>query len=298
MSSSLRLGLIGLDTSHAPAFAKLLNDASQEHHVPGGRITTAFPGGSPDFALSRDRVEGFTAQVCEYDVQLAASTAEVAENSDAILLTSVDGRVHLEQFRAIAPFGKPVFLDKPFATNSEDARAIVALAEEHNVPLMSCSSLRYAVPLTEALAQAEPLIGADCCGPMAIEPTQGRFFWYGIHSVEMLYAAFGVGCESVSTVSNDDYDLITARWKDGRIGTVRGNRKGNSTFGALLHTASSSQWVNAYKHPKPAYAPMLEAILGFFQTGQPPIAAQETLEIIRFLEAAYQSLENQSTVIL
>jgi hypothetical protein len=61
--NELKIGLIGLDTSHAPAFAKLLNDTSAPHHVEGGRIVTAFAGGSPDFGLSRDRIEGFTAQV-------------------------------------------------------------------------------------------------------------------------------------------------------------------------------------------------------------------------------------------
>ena len=60
MSASLRIGLIGLDTSHVVAFTKLLNDPSNEHHVPNGKVVIAFPGGSDDFELSYSRVEGFT----------------------------------------------------------------------------------------------------------------------------------------------------------------------------------------------------------------------------------------------
>ena len=294
----LRVGLIGLDTSHAPAFARLLNDKSQPHRVRGGRVVAAFTGGSDDFALSRDRVQTFAAQVQSEGVELLDSPAAVARACDALLLTSVDGRVHLDQFRAIAPFGKPVFVDKPFALSSESAREITELARQNGVPLMSCSSLRYAVPLVEALATAEQISGGDFCGPMNFEPTQPGFFWYGIHAIEMLYASFGAGCERVSVVSNADYDIISALWRDGRIATVRGNRVGNATFGALLHGPKTSRYVDAYAHPKPAYAALLEQIMAFFASGQAPIDPDETLEIVRFIEAANQSRHSAEAVTL
>src|SRR5690606_9458678 len=108
--SDLKIGMIGLDTSHCPAFANLLNNASDPHHVPGGKVLYAYPGGSPQMALSRDRVEGITARMRdEFGVEILDSIEAVAERSDAILLESVDGRTHLEEFRRLAPFGKPVF---------------------------------------------------------------------------------------------------------------------------------------------------------------------------------------------
>ena len=57
MTQTLNIGMIGLDTSHAAAFTKLLNDTSAPFHVPGGRIVAAYPGGSPDFELSWSRLE-------------------------------------------------------------------------------------------------------------------------------------------------------------------------------------------------------------------------------------------------
>jgi predicted dehydrogenase len=295
----LRIGLIGLDTSHAPAFAKLLNDASHPHHVEGGRVVAAFPGGSPDFGLSWNRVESFTAQVRdESGASILDSPAAVAQACDAIILSSVDGRVHLKQFQEIAPFGKPVFIDKPFATTSTDARAMAALAQKHNIPLMSASILRYGQPLIEALAGAESLIGADCSGPMDLEETQPGLFWYGIHSVEMLYAALGQGCERVTAVTTPDSEFVTGVWKDGRIGTVRGYRGGKKSFGALLHSPSTSRFVDVMTHPKPAYAGLLENVLKMFHTRQAPIAIEETLEIVRFLEAANQSRQSGETVSL
>ena len=113
---TLKIGMIGLDTSHCPAFTKLLNTDSDPYHVPGGRIVAAFPGGSQLCSVSRDRVAGFTQSLRdELHVPMVDSIAELGKKVDAFLLESVDGREHLEQFRALAEFGKPVFIDKPMA---------------------------------------------------------------------------------------------------------------------------------------------------------------------------------------
>ncbi len=48
---------------------------------------------------------------------------------DAVLLSSVDGRVHLEQARPVIAAHKPLFIDKPLAATLEDAREIARLAK-------------------------------------------------------------------------------------------------------------------------------------------------------------------------
>ncbi|MBW7453809.1 Gfo/Idh/MocA family oxidoreductase, partial [Paenibacillus sepulcri] len=150
--STLKIGMIGLDTSHVTAFTEMLHNIDHPYHVPGGRIVTAFPGGSPDFELSRSRVQGFTEDLSgTYGVEMKDTIEEVAAVSDAILLESVDGRVHREQFMKVAPYGKPVFIDKPFAISLADAETIAAAAKQYQVPLMSCSALRYAEGLTADL---------------------------------------------------------------------------------------------------------------------------------------------------
>ncbi|MGO4272006.1 Gfo/Idh/MocA family oxidoreductase [Paenibacillus sp. TAF58] len=74
------------------------------------------------FEPSYSRVEAFTTQMREeFKVVIMDNPEAVAEQVDAILITSVDGRSHLEQFTRIAPFRKPVFIDKPFAASVKDA---------------------------------------------------------------------------------------------------------------------------------------------------------------------------------
>ncbi len=292
MTDDLRIGMIGLDTSHVEVFASLLHDSGHPHHLTGTRVVAGFPGGSPDFEKSASRVAGFTDSLAEkYGVRMYESPEEVAEASDAILLTSVDGRIHLDQFSRIARFGKPTFIDKPFAVSSSDAEGIIRLAREHGTPVMSASALRYTEALTRALENAEddPVEGAWFNGPMEIEPTQGVFFWYGVHLAEALFQCLGTGCREVSVTSSDSCDVAVGLWDDGRIGSIRGFRNGQYFFRAVLHRASGDQWLDLDAGERPKHVPLLASILEFFRTGVSPIPLENTLAAIRFLEAADQS---------
>lgn len=289
MGEEIRIGLVGLDTSHVIAFTRILHDTRDAFHVPGARVVAGYPGGSPDMERSSSRVGQYTEELRDrYGVAIVDSIEAVVEASDAVCLESVDGRVHLEQFRRIAPSAKPTFIDKPFATSAADAGAIAQLARTHRVPLMSCSALRYAQPLTEALADdsAGEIIGIDCAGPMEIEPTQPGLFWYGIHAVEMAYAALGAGCEHLTGLTSDDHDAVCGVWNDGRIALIRGNRRGNTSFTAVVHRERESRFVNASAGRKPYYASLVESILNMVRSGRPPFDVEETVEIVRFIEEA------------
>lgn len=289
----LRIGMIGLDTSHVSAFCNLLNNPSYEFHVPGGKVVVAYPGGgSSDFEMSFSRLGVYTKELQDqYGVKIVESPEAVAEQCDVILLESVDGRVHLEQFSKIAPFGKPVFVDKPFSLCSKESQSMMELAQKYDISLMSCSALRFAEGLIKAIAQTDKgaIIGADCYGPLALQSTQPGLFWYGIHTADMLYHILGKGCHTVDSSTNEDHDIIVGTWKDGRMGTIRGNRKGNNMFGGVIHREQGSDFIDIYAHEKPYYASLLEHVMRMFTTGEPSIDPQETLEIIRFLEAGNES---------
>jgi len=295
----LKIGIIGLDTSHVIHFTKMLNDETHPYYVPGGKVTTAYPGGSPDFELSWSRVEGYTAELRdEQGVAIVDSPEAVAEAVDAILLESADGRVHLEQFRRIARYGKPVFIDKPLAVTSADAAEIIRLAKDNGIPVMTSSALRFAEGVQLALSDTGngAIIGADCFGPTDYQETQPGFLWYGIHSIEMLFTLMGPGCAQLTVASNEGHDLITGVWKDGRIGVVRGNRKGNYAFGASLHRESGTSFIDVGAHAKPFYASLMENVIRFFQTGDAPVSIEQSLEIIRFIEAANESSKTGKTI--
>lgn len=292
MSDTKTIGLIGLDTSHVIAFANILNDPSNEHHVPGGKIVAGFPGGSEDMEISISRVEGFTNDLKkDFGVEIMDSPSAVAEAVDMVFITACDGRVHRELFEATAPTGKPHFIDKPFSVTVEDAKAMAELADKQGVALMSCSSLRYADPFAEALKDESlgGIAAIDLAGPMQIQPPMPPLHWYGIHTVEMLVAAMGTGCKAVRDVATDDADLLTAEYADGRVATVRGNRNCHGAFTALLHGKDGPRYVLPFGGPRPGYVPLLEAIFRSLPTGKSDIPIEQTVEVISILEAGNAS---------
>ncbi|MEC0128341.1 Gfo/Idh/MocA family protein [Paenibacillus pabuli] len=288
----MNIGIIGLDSSHALAFTRILHE-SQETLFSNVTVTAAYAGGSPDFPLSVSRVNTFAARMTqEYGVRLMPTAQHVAESTDAILILSADGRVHLDQFRAICLYRKPVFIDKPFALTTADASQIIRLAEEYQTPLMSASSLRYAEALPECTRG--DILGVDVYGPMHVESTQGHYFWYGIHAAELLFRIMGPGCREVTAFSTDHNDLITGTWKEGRMGTIRGIQRGAESFGLSLHTR------NATKHVpiEPSYKELLKSVMNLFKNGVCTVHPSETLEVIRFLECAEQSRIQKRTALM
>ena len=294
----LKIGMIGLDTSHCPAFAKLLSEEENPHYVEGGRVVAAFPGGSEQFSLSRNRVAQYTTQMRdEFGVEILDSIEAVAERCDAILLESVDGRQHLEQFKVLAKYGKPVFIDKPLTCSTEEARQIFELSAKTNTPVFSASSLRYASGVAE-LGDGEKVHGCEAFGPMAILDDFPGVFWYGIHSADVLFSKMGTGCKEVTVTRTEQADVIAGVWEDGRIGTLYGFRfPGVNSFGATVFTEKGVRQGVALGTP-PWYASLLKEILQFFRTGISPIAEEEMLEIIALLEAANISRETGETVTL
>lgn len=261
----------------------------------------AFPGGSPELALSNNRIERFTDEIQKrFGVEIVDSIKEVVERSDAILLESIDGSVHLEQLRNIVLYGKPVFIDKPFSLSSETAQEMIEMASAYNTPIMSSSALRFEVSLTNILKNSDKgnIIAADCFGPMEMLNEQQGYFWYGIHLVEMLFTILGGGVESVSAIAECDQDLILGIWKDGRIGTARGIRSGTAQFGGVIHFEKGSEYFVVNPNDKPFYSSLLEEIIKFFGERVSGVPVNETLEIVRMLEAANESKSSGKPIFL
>jgi hypothetical protein len=284
----LRLGIIGLDTSHVREFTRMLNDPSARDHVPGARVIAAYKGGSPDVQSSASRVEGFTAELRDkWKVEILPDIETLCAKVDAVLLESVDGRVHLEQVKPVLKAKKRVFIDKPLAASLADAAMIAKLAEEAGVPWFSSSSLRFhpAIANLKDDPQLGGIVGCDAYGPSPTESHHPDLFWYGIHGVEILFTIMGPGCQSVTRVTSPGTDMVVGKWKDGRIGTFRGIRTGKDGYGATVFGVKEIRCAVAATSGS-FYRDLVEQIIKFFQTGVPPVSASETLELFAFMQAA------------
>ena len=282
----LRVGVIGLDTSHSIAFTQLFNEPNARAELAGFRVVAAYPQGSRDIQASVSRVPEYTQKMQSMGIEIVDSIDALLEKVDAVLLESNDGRVHLEQSIPVLRSGKPLFIDKPVAGSLEEALVIYGLAKHYNVPVFSSSALRYTQG-AQAIRDGKigQVLGADAYSPASFEPTHPDLFWYGIHGVETLFTVMGAGCESVVRVHTADADVVVGTWADGRIGTFRGTRRGAHAYGG---TAFGAHWVEPIGGFK-GYEPLVAAIAEFFRSGRAPVDPAETIEIYAFMAAADES---------
>lgn len=279
----LRVGIIGLDTSHSTAFTQALNAPDAGDTYGSFKVVAAYPQGSLDIKSSVDRIEGYTEQVKKLGVEIVNSIEELLGKVDVVLLETNDGRRHLDQALPVLKAGKRMFIDKPMAASLADAMAIFGAARQYNVPIFSASSLRYLQGMDEVKnGVVGKVLGAEAYSPCSLEKTHPDFFWYGIHGVETLFTAMGTGCKTVVRVSTADFDVAVGTWQDGRIGSFRGLRAGKKDYGGIIYGEKANKYLGSFS----GYNPLLKEIIKYFQTGIAPVQPEETLEIFAFMEAA------------
>jgi len=281
--AQIRVGIIGLDTSHAINFPEIMNDPDSTGDLALCHVVAAYPQGSPDIESSVSRVPKYTAQIEEMGIEIVDSIDQLLTRVDAVLLETNDGRPHLEQALPCFRAGKRVFIDKPMAASLVDVLAIFTAAEKYEVPTFSSSSLRYG-KTTQQVRHGSIGTVSECVGqsPVHLEKTHPDLYWYGIHGVESLFTVMGTGCVSVQRGTYDDGKIeVVGRWPNGRTGKFR---QGQGYSGHAIGENGEAT-IGAYD----GYAPLLVEVARFFRTGEVPVEPAETIELHAFMTAADES---------
>lgn len=307
----MKVGIIGLDTSHAIAFTNALNNKPKNPEdvakLAGVKVTHAYPKGSPDIESSTKRVPEYIEKVKAMGVEIVDTIEDLVQKVDAVLLETNDGRPHLEQLRPVLKAKKPVFIDKPIAASLADTLRIFDEAKAAGVPIFSASSLRYGkgtVPVREG--SIGKVKSAETWSPASLEKTHPDLFWYGIHGVESLFTVMGTGCVSVKRGTSAEGGIeVVGTWEGGRTGTFR-----ESISVKAPTPPPTTAGTTTAPAPKPAspyrgkaigekgeaevgdyngYDPLLVAAVQMFRSGKAPVTAEETIEIYAFMEAADES---------
>ena len=284
MAEDLRIGLIGLDTSHVIAFTKIINDPKATGPLAKAKVVAAFRGGSRDIPSSADRIDKYTETLTkEYGLKLYPTIAELCKNVDAIMLESVDGRPKVRQAIPVIDAGLPLFIDKPMAGSLADVIFIFDYAKKKGVPIFSSSSLRYG-KTNQAIRHGSigTVTRAEVHSPCSLEVHHPDLFWYGVHGCESLFTIMGTGCQSVVRRTTADGKIeVEGAWKGGRTGIFR---EGKGYGGKAKGTKGESE-AGGYD----GYAPLVVEAVKMFQTGKVPVSAQETIEMFAFMAAADES---------
>lgn len=288
MSTDKKIGLIGLDTSHAPSFTSTINDPDGGPNVSGFTVTAAYPYGSRTIESSYSRIPQYIEEVTEMGAEIVDSIDQLLEQVDFVLLLTNDGHPRLEQAMQVMEAGKSMFIDKPVAASLRDVIAILDASKEYRVPVFSSSGLRYA-ETTQAVRHsnaAGQVLGVDAFSPAVREESHPDLFWYGIHGVETVFTVMGTGCREVSRKTASNADVVIGTWDNENIGVLRGIIEGSRSYGG---TAFGTDENVALLRDSGARTRMVHHYLDFFRTGITPVSLQETLEIYAFMEAADES---------
>ncbi|MGQ9486719.1 MAG: Gfo/Idh/MocA family oxidoreductase [Armatimonadota bacterium] len=262
-----------LNNFHANTFLKLLHNDLASEEV---RVVSAWE--------SHPTGEDW----CEKNgVERQGSIAEVVESVDALMVLAPDNLAdHLALCEQVLPAGKPTFIDKLLSPNLSDAQKIVQLAQQYGTPITSSSALRFAVELE---AMRPNLTGTIL---EAFARGMGEWMGYGVHTVALITALIGTGAMRVIDIGTSASRSLAIDYANGRRAFVEVRDCENMwdvfpwVFGAKIGGTYHVQTVKDYNG---FYRNLMAMVVKFFKTGDTPVSPQESLEVVRILDAANRS---------
>jgi predicted dehydrogenase len=224
---------------------------------------------------------------CEKNGVTRAGSAEaVAEHTDAVIVLAPDNiDAHLELCRKVLPAGRPTVVDKFLAPDVKQAEQIIRLARESGAPIFSSSSLRFAVELEAALAEAKE------ARTEAFARGMGAWDGYGVHTLALVIGALGGDAlpERVINTGSATSAVVTLECAGGRRGWVDVRTAANEwdAFPWTFGFRSGDRYVTGtVKDFDGFYANLMRRAVEFFRTGKSPLSTAEMLRTVAVLEAA------------
>lgn len=320
----VRVGILGLDNFQGLAYAQLFNDPKAQGELAGVKVVAALPTGSEDYPESAALIERLKQSFSRFGspkekgalkdyqpVEMVDSVKALLEKCDAVMIMSLDGRLHLKEAEQVLKAGKRLYIGRPLAASLADAQAIFKIAAETGTPMFSSSQHRFSPGFIGMRNHPEvgKVLGCDVYGGFEVKGPKADEFIRPLHSIETLYTIMGPGVETVSCISTPSAASFTMVWKDGRVGTYRGIKEGKVKYSATVFGDAGVSTAGIYGHGVPVqgvvptkdkymgYEGIATEVAKFFKGGPIPVPASETLEIFGVLEAAERSkAQSGSTV--
>ena len=138
--------------------------------------------------------------------QVCATFEQVSDGVDLVMIADCngDGSDHLHLAAPGLQKGVPTFVDKPLAYDTDQARAIVALAHKHGTPLASLSILRT-LPAATRFARRLDEVGQV---HFACVQGGGTSMAGHIHAASLALHLFGDGVEEVRAMGATDLQTV------------------------------------------------------------------------------------------
>ncbi|HEY4569836.1 MAG TPA: Gfo/Idh/MocA family oxidoreductase [Kribbella sp.] len=172
----LRVALVGTENSHADEIIRGLNI----HPISDVARVVALVGEDNERNRKLAASGGIT--------QVVPASTELLGSVDALIATNRDGALHREHAVPFLEAGFPVWVDKPLAASTADARAILEAARRGRAPVTSYSAVRWVADadvLAVAAGEVGGLQAVTVTGPADPASEYSGIFFYGIHAADL-----------------------------------------------------------------------------------------------------------------
>jgi predicted dehydrogenase len=224
--------------------------------------------------------------------KVCKSFQEVSDGVDLVFIADCmgDGSDHLKLATPGLKKGVPTFVDKPFAYDIKDAKALTRLADKHGAPVMSLSILRE-VPQLSRFRNRFGELGAPEFG---IVKGGGTLMAGHIHAISLAQHLFGDGVEAVECMGQSPLAYVHLDY---------GDKANRPSKGVVLNCASGesphcAMYASAYGRLGAVHSPpigdwvfpegatkILQKIKKMVRTGEAQVPRNEMLECIAIATA-------------
>ena len=226
-----RIALIGVENSHAPAFANLIKNNPEKY----GDIEIVGVY-SYDGAAARKMVDDGLAP-------MAVDTSSFfLDKVDGVINTARHGDNHYEYCMPYIKAGVPMFIDKPFCIMPHNAAEMITEAEKAGTLLCGGSCLKFAPEMAALKAELASgnigkVLSASLSAPINMTNPYGNFYFYAGHLAQMLVTMFGLPA-SVYAIAREKAVTVLCRYADFEV-TLH---YANYTYSVTVHAEKATRY--------------------------------------------------------
>ncbi len=290
----IRIGILGSDSSHALAFAKLCNipdETTGEYIFPDIRITTIY--GHDETQTKNVASEGQIKTI-------AATPDEILENVDAAMILFRDGNLHASYALPFIRAKIPVWIDKPFTVSIHDAKMLLKEADYHNSLITGGSTCKYShdvLHLAEIVDNGTlgDVISGYMNFPGDINSPYNGIHFYGPHLAEMIFTIFGYQIKSITTTLLNSEIICVANYEN--ISVVLNFTNTIADNICLIH-GNKKSYAGKINIDFTTYKLGFEKFVEMLKTGKRPISLDKLIAPTILLTAILESLNTGREVFL
>lgn len=162
--------------------------------------------------------------VKETGVEFVADTVEdLFDRVDAVMITCRRGSEHMAYALPFVERGVPLFIDKPFTSDPEEADTLMAKIRQHGCPVMGGSACKYLPGVREIkdlaakLREENKFMGASMSFQIKLDSIYDGIYFYASHLVEMCLEAFGFDVKGVQAMRTGPNLLVNVQYENDAV---------------------------------------------------------------------------------